>query len=68
MLKNAYFLGKNFKNRLSIGGSAPEPPFASGGWGLRLQTTALLLPPTNTALSSSFLVLNAFYSDQKRTK
>jgi len=22
---------KNCKNRLSVGGSAPEPPFASGG-------------------------------------
>jgi len=29
MLKNAYFLEKNVKNRLSV--SAPEPPFASGG-------------------------------------
>jgi len=25
-------LGKNCKNRLGIGGYAPEPPFASGGW------------------------------------
>jgi len=33
MLKNAYFSGKHCKNRLSVG--APEPPFASGGWGLR---------------------------------
>jgi len=24
-------LGKNCKNRLSVGGSVPEPPFASGG-------------------------------------
>jgi len=30
-LKNAYFL-RNCKNRLSIGDSTPEPPFASGGW------------------------------------
>jgi len=29
MLKNAYFLEKVCKNRLSVGGSAPEPPFAS---------------------------------------
>jgi len=46
MLKNAYFLEKTVKNRLSFGGSAPEPPFASGGWGLRLQIPALLLLPT----------------------
>jgi len=32
MLKNAYFLGKNCKNRLSVGCSAPEPPLGFGGW------------------------------------
>jgi len=69
MLKNAYFLRKNCKNHLSVGGSASEPPIASGGWGLRPQTPALLLPPTITTLTSSlFLVVNAFYSAQKRTK
>jgi len=26
---------KNCKNRLSVGGFAPEPPFATGGWGFR---------------------------------
>jgi len=31
MLKNAYFLKKIVKNRLSVGGSTPELPFASGG-------------------------------------
>jgi len=65
MLKNAYFLGKNCKNRLSVEGSAPEPPFASSGWGLRPQTTAFLLPPTITNLSSSFLVLNAFFRSKE---
>jgi len=39
MLKNAYFW-KKCKNRLSVGGSAPEPPFTSGGWGLRFVTPA----------------------------
>jgi len=39
MLKNAYILGKNGKNHLRVMGSAPEPPFTSGGWGL---TNALL--------------------------
>jgi len=67
MLKNAFF-GKNAKNRLSDGGSAPEPLFASGGWGFRPQTTALLLPPTMTTLSNSFLALNAFYYPQKKKK
>jgi len=42
MLKNAYFLGKTVKNRLSVGESAPEPPIASGEWGLHPQTPALL--------------------------
>jgi len=32
------FLKKDVKNRLSVGGSAPELPLASGGWGLRPQT------------------------------
>jgi len=49
MLKNAYFI------------ASTEPPLASGGWGLRSQTPALLLPPTITTLSSSFLALNAVY-------
>jgi len=62
------FWKKNCKNRLSVGGSALEPPFASGGWGLSPHTAALLFPPTITTLSSLFLVLNAFYSAQKQTK
>jgi len=62
------FLGKNCKNRLSVGGYAIEPPFASGGWGLCPQTPALLRPPIIITLSSLFLVLNAFYSAQKRNK
>jgi len=67
MLKNAYFLEKDVKNRFSIGGLAPKPPLASGGRGLRPQTPTLLLPPTITTLSSSFLALNAVYYLQKRT-
>jgi len=68
MLKKAYFLGKNCKNRLCVGGSVPEPPFSSGGLGLRPQIPALLLPSRITTLSNSFLVLHAFSSAQKRTK
>jgi len=45
MLKNAYFLEKDVKNRRSVGGSAPELPLASGGCWRRSQTPALLLPP-----------------------
>jgi len=56
MFKKAYFGEKNCKNRLSVGGSAPEPPFASGGWGWSPQTPALLLPLTITTLSSAFLL------------
>jgi len=44
MLKYAYFLGKNCKNRLSVEGSAPEPPFASEGWGLSPQTPRCYSP------------------------
>jgi len=62
------FWEKNCKNRLSVGGSASEPLFAFRGWGFRPQTPALLLPRTITTLSSSFLVLNTFYSAPKRTK
>jgi len=40
MLKMRYFLGKNCKNRLSVGGSAPESPFASGGSDPRVVTPA----------------------------
>jgi len=68
MLKNAYFLENNYKNRLSVGTTAPEPLFTSGGWGIRPQTPALLLPPTITTLSRSFLALNAFYYPQNGTK
>jgi len=68
MLKtDAYFLEKDVRNRLSVGGPAPEPPLASGGWGLGPQTPALFLSPTITTLSSSFLALNAVYYLQKRT-
>jgi len=35
MLKNTYFLEKDVKNRLSVGGSAPEPSLFSDGWELR---------------------------------
>jgi len=64
----AYFLGKNYKDRLSVGGSAPEPPFASSGWGLGLQTPALLLPLTITNLSNLFLVLNAILFRSKKNQ
>jgi len=57
MLKNAYFGGKTVK---------VVSAFASGGWALRPQTLALLLPPAITTLSSLFLVLNAFYSAHKK--
>jgi len=56
------FWKKNCKNHLSIGGSAPEPLLASGGY------PALSLPPTITTLLSSFLWLNAFYYPQTSAK
>jgi len=60
------FLGKKYKNLLSVRGSTLEPPFASNNWGFRTQTLALLLPPTITPLYSSILTLNAFYSPSKK--
>jgi len=59
MLKNAYFLEKDVKNRLSVGSSALESPLA---------TPALLLLPTVITLSSSFLALNTVYSLKKKNK
>jgi len=61
---------KNYRelNRFSVGGPPLKPLFASGGWGLSHQTLTLLLPPTITALSSSFLVLNVFYYPKKKNK
>jgi len=59
---------KTVKSRLSVGGSALEPPFASGGWGIRPQTPALLLPPAIMTSLNSFLLLNAFHYLQKGTK
>jgi len=48
------FFGKKQCNRLSVWGFAPEPPFTSGDWELRAQTTALFLPPTDIVLSGAF--------------
>jgi len=45
-LKMRSFWKKNYKNRLSVGGSASEPPFASGDWRLRPQTPAVMFPST----------------------
>jgi len=61
MLKNAYFLGKTVKIVSASEAPPPNPrlPPAAGP-----QTSALLLPLTITTFSSSFLVLNAFYSAQ----
>jgi len=54
MLKNVYFLVKNCKNRLT---SLP--------WRLGLHTDPCVVTP---AYYYKFLVLNTFYSAQKRTK
>jgi len=43
MHKNALFLLKICKNRPALG-APPLDPFASGGWGLRLQTPAKFSP------------------------
>jgi len=59
------FLEKNCKNRFSVRGSAPEPPLASGDWGLRSQTTTLLPQPAITTFCCLFLAINAFYYNKK---
>jgi len=43
MQKNALFFGKNCKNRRNVGDSAPKPPLASGGWGLRPQNLKIAI-------------------------
>jgi len=44
MLKNAYFLGKNCKNRLSVGGPPPPPPLTSRGLGAALPDLHVVTP------------------------
>jgi len=62
MPKNAYFLKKSCKIAAAPGGFAPEPPLASGGWGLCPKTPELLLPRTDIDSSeSAFLALTLFY-------
>jgi len=68
MLKNAYFLEKYCKNCLSLGGSAPETPFASNGWGLHSQTPVSLLSPTITTLSSLCLAFKCVLLFSKKDK
>jgi len=51
---------KTVKISAAPGGSAPEPAFAFGSWGLRLQTPALLLPFAITTLSSSLSTFVSF--------
>jgi len=59
------FWKETVTNRLRVGGSAFEPLFASGGWGLRPKPLRCYSHPTITTLSSSFLALNAFYYPEK---
>jgi len=65
MPKNAYFLEKGCKIAAATGDSAPEPPLASGGWGLRPQTPALLLPFINIDLSKYVFSVKLFYYFEK---
>jgi len=53
-----YFLEKK---SCKIAAASPEPPLASSGWGLRLQTPALLLPLTDIDLSKCVSIVNQFY-------
>jgi len=75
MLKMHIFLEKYCKNCFSVclawlpiasGGRLP-PGVASGGWGLRPQTPASLLPPTITILSNLFLPLKMRFITLKMT-
>jgi len=49
-----YFL-KKLENRRSVEGSAPNPPLASGSWGLSPQTPELLLSKPVTVIFSKAL-------------
>jgi len=63
MPKNAQFLEKCCKIAAA---PAPEPPLASGGWGLRPQTSVLLFPLTDKDLpKSAFLALKLFHYVEK---
>jgi len=46
------FMEKCLYNRLSVGGSAPEPQLASGGWGLRFLPQGAGYPSYATAFSA----------------
>jgi len=65
MSKNAYFLVKGCKIAAAPGGLAPEPPLASGDWGLRPQTPTLLLPFTDIDLSNYLSSVKLFYYFKK---
>jgi len=65
MLKNLLVLEKNCKDRLSVGGSAPNPSLATGGWRLCPQTAAFLLLPAIATFYGLFLAPNAFYYIKK---
>jgi len=63
MLKNALFFEKKWRNRRSVGGSAPKPQLAAGGWGLRSQIPEMLLPLSVTLIfSKAFVALTSFLS------
>jgi len=62
--KCVFLKKKTVKISAALGES--EPAFASGSWGLRPQTPALLLPLAITTLSSSFLTQNTFYCPQRK--
>jgi len=47
------------------GGSVPEPPLASGDWGLLLQILVLLLLFTDIDLSKYVFSVNLFYYFEK---
>jgi len=58
-------LWKKCKSHLNVGESAPEPSFASGGWGLSRVVTPAPAYYYSLAYFSSFLVLNESYSLKK---
>jgi len=61
-----YFLEKSCKIAAAPRRSVPEPPLASGGWGLFPQTLELLLSLTDVDSSeSAFLALTLFYYFEK---
>jgi len=62
MLKIVLFFGKSWKNRRSVGGSAPKPPFAFSGRGICPLDPQVVIP---TQFTCDFRALRRFLGNDK---